>query len=398
MPEARAIPQAERFIKQATIIDLLPSSAQTEAAHRWQDLEQQIGNTGLTNSWLWVKTWLDHYEDTVHPTFAFGIQDGQPIGAALITESIHSIRGIPIPVVYLGTAGEPEQESAYVEYNRLLVAPQHLDAFALKLILTLQQQFRWSELRLAGFVPQHADALMRAGAYAGLLFRGERRASPAFVLQQAAKEGDPDLLSALGKNTRYRIRHSMRLFERTFGPQRIEWAETPGQAKAILKELVQLHQQRWQRVGYLGAFHSERKRCYHEGLIDRLALWPQGSVIVMRAIYGETTIGCLFHLVDEGRHMLFYKCGFALLEDKKLTPGLVTHALCMVECQRRGLVTYDFLAGEGQYKAELSNTEQSLIWATAQRGLRSWLIEKARLSFRLGKELLRRVPTSGISQ
>lgn len=392
MLEAKAIPQAERSTRQAAVINLLPSSARIEAARRWQDLERQIGNTGLTNSWPWIKTWLNHYDDTVESTFAFGTQEGQPIGAALVTQSIHSIRGIPIPVVHLGTAGEPEQASIYVEYNRLLVAPQHLDAFALGLILTLQQQFRWSELRLAGFVPQHADALMRAGAAAGLSFKGEQRTFPAFALQQAAEGGDSDLLSTLGKNTRYHIRRSVRSFERTFGPQRIEWAETPGQAKAILHELIQLHQQRWQRVGSAGAFQSERVRHYHEGLIEELALWPQGSVIVMRVSYGETTIGCLFHFVDEGGHVLFYKSGFALFEDKKLTPGLVTHALCMVECQHRGLITYDFLEGEGRYKAELANTEESLTWATAQRGLRSWLIEKARPPFRLARGLLRRVP------
>lgn len=397
MAEARALPQAEKLTTQAADMDLLPSAAHFEVARRWQELERRIGNTGLTNSWPWIKTWLDHYEDTVQPTFAFGRQDGQPIGAALITHSIHRIRGIPIPVVHLGTAGEPDDESVYIEYNRLLVAPQHLNAFALGLVQTLQQQFRWSELRLVGFVPHHAEALIRAGASVGFPFKGELRTFPAFALQQPAAEGDLDLLSALGKNTRYHIRRSIRFFERTFGPQRIEWAETPGQAKAILQELIHLHQQRWQRVGRTGSFHSERVRRYHESLIETLKLWPQGSVIVMRAAYGETTIGCLFHFVDEGGHVLFYKCGFGVFEDKKLTPGLVTHALCMAECQRRGLVTYDFLEGEGRYKAELSNTEKSLIWATAQRGLRIWLIEKARPPFRMARALLRGTPASNTS-
>src|ERR1700730_16363439 len=142
---------------QAAVIELLAASEQMEAAGKWQDLEQSIRNTGLTNSWLWIKTWLDNYGEIVQPTFALGKLDNQHIGAALITQATHRVRGIPIPSVALGTA-----IASYVEYNRLLVTPENLDAFAMGLIPTLQQQYRWSELRLDGFVPEHADALIRA--------------------------------------------------------------------------------------------------------------------------------------------------------------------------------------------------------------------------------------------
>ena len=85
----------KRQNSQAPVIELLPSSEQIEAASRWQDLEQSIRNTGLTNSWPWIKTWLDNYHDILQPTFAFGKQGSQPIGAALITKATHRIRGIP---------------------------------------------------------------------------------------------------------------------------------------------------------------------------------------------------------------------------------------------------------------------------------------------------------------
>src|SRR5437870_5697566 len=99
----RKMPHYEKQNHQAAEIELLPSSAQIEAASRWQDLERTIGNTGLTNSWAWIKTWLDNYDEIVQPTFAFGKQGNQSIGAALITKATHRIRGIPIPSVYLGT-------------------------------------------------------------------------------------------------------------------------------------------------------------------------------------------------------------------------------------------------------------------------------------------------------
>src|ERR1051326_2167569 len=91
-------------IPQTVIIDLLPASELDVAARRWQDLERQIGNTGLTNSWLWVKAWFEHYAETVQPTFAFGIQDGRCIGATLITRSRRGRLGIALPAIYLGTS------------------------------------------------------------------------------------------------------------------------------------------------------------------------------------------------------------------------------------------------------------------------------------------------------
>jgi CelD/BcsL family acetyltransferase involved in cellulose biosynthesis len=391
------------------VIELVPFSEQIAAASRWQDLERSIGNTGLTNSWSWIKTWLDNYSDTVQPTFAFGKLDGQPIGAALITKATRKIGGIPIPSVYLGTAGEPEKEATRIECNQLLVVPEHLDAFAMALIHTLRQQFRWSQLRLDGFVPKHADALMRSGANVGLQFRAKERKSSAFDFQEAKDEGYQDIISALGSNTRYNIRRSIRLFDSNFGQQKTEWAETREQAKDILLELIELHQKRWQRVKTPGAFQTDRVKRYHEDLIDTLSLWPQGSLIVFRLKHGETTIGCLFNFIDEDGHVLLYKSGFPVFNDNRLKPGLVTHIVCMEECKRRSileeenlknigiaeeecnksrLLKYDFLAGENLYKEQLSNTASNLTWATAGRGLRPWLIDKARPLFQLARELI----------
>ena len=74
---------------------------------------------------------------------------------------------------------------------------------------------------------------------------------------------------------------------------------------------------------------------------------------------------------------MVYKTGFPQFVDNRLEPGLVTHAVCMEECKRRGLLKYDFLAGKAQYKEQLSNTSSSLTWATVHRGPHMWVIDKA---------------------
>ncbi|HZR44435.1 MAG TPA: GNAT family N-acetyltransferase [Ktedonobacteraceae bacterium] len=362
------------------VVELLPYSEQAEAARRWQELERLTNNTGLTNSWTWIKTWLEHHAGIVQATFAFGQRGKQTIGAALIVQANYKRKGLSIDRVHLGTG-------KYVEYNRLLVVPQYLDSFAMELVRTVQNKFRWSELHLDGFVPEHGDALLLAGRSAGLSFEVDVKASPAFDFRKATDDGYEDVISALGKNTRYQIRRSLRLFEQQFGQIALEWAETPEQAKDILKELIELHQKRWTQMNQSGAFDKPHLRSYYVGLIDALKLWPQGSAIVCRVKAGETTLGCIFNYVENG-HIMFTKGGMAQFEDNKLKPGFVTHLICMEECRKRslseeqngrqGLWNYDFLAGDEPYKDNISNTAGNLIWATAERGVPLWLMGKAR--------------------
>ena len=77
-------------------------------------------------------------------------------------------------------------------------------------------------------------------------FRVDRRKSLAFDFQKATDEGHQDVISALGTNTRYNVRRSLRLFESRFGQCKIEWAETPEQAKDILQELIHFHRKCWE--------------------------------------------------------------------------------------------------------------------------------------------------------
>jgi Acetyltransferase (GNAT) domain len=383
---AVAQPSAQSVIGDALRVEVVTDRAQ--AGRRWRDLERRLANTGLTNAWSWVSTWLDNYQDVVDVSFAFGVAGATDVGAALITESVYWLRGIPVRAVHLGTAGEPTRERTTVEYNRLLVAPEHLDLFAGQLVLTLHRRFRWSALRLNGFVPLHAEALMRACDRSALRFRVEEKRCPVFDFDRTSADGQADLVSALGKNTRHSVRRSQRLFIDRFGPPRLEWAETNEQADLILGELITLHQARWRDRGEAGAFPTDRVRRYHRQLISALALWPCGSLIVMRLTYGATTVGCLYNFVENG-HVMFYKGGIAQFDDSRLKPGLVTHALGMVECQRRGLVRYDFLAGEGRYKDQLSNAESILTWVLVHRGVQMWMLEQLRKLFHLGKAVIK---------
>jgi hypothetical protein len=357
-------------------IELVPPSEQKAAAERWKELEQRVRNTGLTNSWPWIETWLKHYGDVPH-LFAFGIKDSQSIGAALITfPQYRALRGtIPIPSISLGTIGSQEPGTPCVEHNRLLVAPGYLDLFA-EGLLTHIKQLHWERFELKSFIPEYGNALIKAGKNVGINFTVEERPSPTFDIQKAVSEGYKDATSAIpSKKNKQIIKRNINRLNKLFGSLTEEWADTPEQVRDIFRELVDLHTRRWQDQGKPGELSTNRVKKFHEDLIE--ALWPSGSLNAFRVKYGDSTLGCLLNFVDEENKIIGYKSGFAFSSDdiEKLTPGKVTITLFLSQAMRRGFSEVDFGEGESAYKRELTNSEGTSVWAIAQRGLRPKLIK-----------------------
>jgi CelD/BcsL family acetyltransferase involved in cellulose biosynthesis len=334
---------------------MLPRSERAQAAAAWTSLESRIGNTGLACSWDWTSTWLEVYGSQLRHAFAVGEHGGVVCGIALLVWETASHHGLPIRRLHVGTAGEPSGTGVNVEYNRLLVDEDAREAYGAALLGVLLEDSWWDELVLDGFASEDAHPLRRTLP----AFEPRVRASPYLDLQPRS-DRPADVLAALSAGTRRRIRRSLR----AFGEVETEWAETPDQGLAILDELVVLHQRRWQAAGKPGAFASERFRRFHSTLIARLL--PKGAILAFRTRVGSGTLGCVYGFVERGR-VLFYQSGFAAFDDRKLKPGLVTHALCMQAAADGGYMEYDFLPGRSRYKSELTSGEHEVVWAIARR-------------------------------
>lgn len=347
----------------------LASTERTDVQAIWTSLEAAYGDGALTCGWDWTEAWLGAYGDLVPHFFVVGERAGRPRGIALITRGVRQRLGpIPIRTIHIGTAGEPALESVFVEYNRLLVAPEDRERFSRQLSDTLRTgPYRRHEIMLNGFAPEDAGPFLHQNP--DMFVRWER--CPTTDLAKIRADGG-DVIAALGKNTRYSIRRSMRLF----GPIDTEWSETAEHAEDILKDLVDLHQQRWTAANKPGVFSSDRFLAFHRTLITRLV--PQGRAFLYRARTEQGVIGCLYGFVERNQ-VFFYQSGLASFDDDKLKPGLVTHALCMQACLDRGLDAYDFLQGEAQYKRALSTMERELVWAVASPpGVKSRVLTYAR--------------------
>jgi len=360
---------------QAVSVSLLPSGERSLVAEIWEDLETRLANSSIACSWDWTGTWLKYYGDLVPHYFAVGECAGLPCGVALVSQGVDRQCGpFRVRSRHLGTAGEPDADSVCVEYNRLLVTPENRDAFASALVAAIRHETNWDELILDGFAPEDAEPLLRAEPS----LVAERRVCCAVDLR-AANETGGEIIAALKANTQKKIRRSLR----GFGVIQTEWADTVEQAIDILNELIDLHQQRWEGIGEPGSFSSGRFVAFHRELVPRLL--AKRAVLLFRARSASGTLGCLYSFIEHGR-VLFYQSGLAAVDDNKLKPGLVTHALCMQGCMERGLTEYNFLAGNSRYKQELSTVEQELVWAAArQRRMKFFIVD----SLRRARQLVR---------
>jgi CelD/BcsL family acetyltransferase involved in cellulose biosynthesis len=333
----------------------LSGSDLDQGLQEWRGIESRVGDVPLMCSHLWTSTWLRTYRDVVPSTILIASVDGQAVGAALVTRGVGQKSGpIPLRTLHVGTAGEPLGESVCVEYNELLVAPAHRRAFIRALQTWISQQKGVDEVRLDGWSTADAAPWNESASPAQSRIR-----DCAFFDLSQVRDPEVEPLQLLGRSTRQNLRRLVR----KYGRIETTWAESMDDADDILSELISLHQARWNASGQPGAFASRRFEEFQRQLL--VQGFSDGKVVLFRARHDGETIGCLFLLVDRGR-MLDYLSGFASF-DRKPSPGLITHYLCLTEAAHRGYRAYDFLVGDKRHKDNLSTDVQQLTWATWRR-------------------------------
>ena len=346
---------------------LLPSSSRSEAGAIWRELEARCGTSALTCSWIWTETWLQHYGDVVPHWFAIAEMESEIVGAVLVTRSVGRRKArLPIRTLHFGTAGEPENDTVFVEFNRLLVLPHRQGNVAASVVRAIREsKISFDEWQFDGFLPEDAEALAEAIPDLALVVE------PCCLVDlHALRRAGLTPLEAFSANKRWKIRNNLRHFELCFGPISVQWAETAAEAHTILSELSKLHQARWRKVGKPGVFSSDRFVQFHNDLVKRLL--PH-RVMLLRVAAGGHVLGCLYGFI-EGNTLLFYQWGLAEFENKRLAPGYVAGALAMQAALDRGFDEWNWLAGDVRYKRELSTGERPLVWAGAPASLRSYAI------------------------
>jgi len=268
--------------------------------------------------------------------------------------------------LHLNTTGVHDTDIITIEYNGFLidrdcdraVVPQAA-AFLLGRGEGPAGRGRGAELHLKS-VPLSYGAELRDH---DLMYRELARKLSYRIDLAAVRAAGAGYLMTLSANTRQKLRHSIRLYERQ-GKLTLRRAADVPEALAFFDAMGVLHQGTWEARGEPGAFSYPFFVRFHRALIAECL--PAGGVEVVRVCCGDTAIGYIYNFLCRG-HVLFYLSGFRYDSDARLKPGLVTHLMCIDSHLSGNAAVYDFMEGEARYKASLGHQGPSSVYLLVQR-------------------------------
>lgn len=298
MTAVETLPTVQNTVALASTSLKLEVRSQSESSYvlqLWRQLEHRIGDRGLLASAYWAEVWIEGYGDLVPHRFVLAYSNNVLRGICLVTEGVKQFDGpVPIKTLHVGTAGEPDADSVYAEYQRLMVEPEYESEFVWELVSYLNGQRGFDQWNLEGFAGPDVEAFKRHDPDLVV----NELPNPYFDFNIVRQKGG-DLLSALQKEPRRQVRRSLEVLDGVS----TEWADSLDSAMDVFSELIELHQARWQADGFPGVYSSERFTRYHERLLARLV--PQGKMAFVRVRSLKGTVGCVQLLIDRKRACVY---------------------------------------------------------------------------------------------
>jgi CelD/BcsL family acetyltransferase involved in cellulose biosynthesis len=333
----------------------------------WRAMSDRADHSYFT-SWPWISTWLGLIGPRRRPELVEILRNGERVGLAIVCFRRH-IQGRVVPVNgwFLHETGHSDIDDLTVEHNGVLADRAYADEVHERFL-----DYCLAELPSADtlFVSGVTEGTPLARAVekcrkAGWNAPRVEKERPYFTvdLDRLRSEGK-EYLTYLGSSTRSQIKRAIKAYEAECGPLVVRPARTPEEARAFFAELLELHNIAWQARGKEGAFAFQEILDFHLRMVPRAIVG--GDVQLLRISAGDHILGVLYNFVWRGR-VSSYQSGFAFSERNKLKPGLVCHTLAVKHCMEAGLSTYDFLAGNHRYKAQLSTDQGVMRWVRFER-------------------------------
>jgi len=351
-------------------LSAIPAAEEVEPL--WRGLERRA-DASFFQTWHWIGTWLDCLQPGSGAELLRVEREGTVIGLGILVprplrrHGLLRSRGL-----FLNCTGDPLLDEITVEHNGFLAergAEREVLQACVAFLLSRRED--WDELFLEGMRdPALPDGIPLGDARVRTL--GLR---PCPYVDLAALRGSgKEYIAALGRNTRYNVRRSLREYEKR-GVLELHEATDLAQARDFLARLRELHQQYWTQKGEPGSFSNVFFAKFHDRLLERAH--SSGALQLLRATAGKSELGYLYNYVYGG-HVHNYQSGFdyasGALHER---PGLVCHVLAIEHNLRKGYAVYDFMAGDSDYKRNLSTSSQMLAWQVVQRPRLKLQIEDA---------------------
>ncbi len=321
-------------------------------------------------SWRWIENWLTNLPSHANVKLAYVTGNSAPMATFFVAIPHQNfMKYVPCPRISLNTTGIPKyDDSLWIEYNSIPCAG--LCDLSVEGILALFPS-NWYEMSFPAVdirtfpgnkLIQAFEAQETGTRDNDLLYRIERDLPSYYVDLDLVREKGGDYLTLLSRNKRSQIKRSYRGFSAK-GPIRLEAANSLDQALDIFNQLLRLHKRRHRGRNWSN-FATEFSERFHVNLITKT--FDKGEIQLIRVNCGSEIVGCLYNFVYDGK-VFFYQSGLNYTIDQKLKPGLLTHSEAIIHNARLRHSSYDFLAGNEQYKSSLGTNYNRLIWFKVQK-------------------------------
>jgi CelD/BcsL family acetyltransferase involved in cellulose biosynthesis len=340
----------------------------------WARFESEADGS-FFQSWHWIGAWLRCLPAEIEPWIARISTPTELAGLGVVVFCRKRRRAVVVSGgVYLNETGDDRLDNITIEHNGILAMREQREAVQDAFIRQmLEQRSGWDELFISG-ADERADWPSAPLNARGLHFRVLRDRPNYRVSLQHLTPNIDGYLEKLSSNTRYQIRRAMRKYEESAGPLTVQAACSREEALEFLDGLKGLHQQYWIARGQPGSFSDPFFERFHRDLIN--TSFAAGVIQMLRIAAGSTVVGYLYNFVYRGT-VSNYQSGLCYDGDAALKPGMVAHVLAVNYNVRARLETYEFLAGDQQYKRSLATDEKRMYWLVGQKRRAKYLIEDA---------------------
>lgn len=322
-------------------------SIETELfAQKWQKLEQVSDNT-IFLSWLWIKAWLSVVDDKV--TVIEAIQNEQTVGLSLWVERTRKVLGCSIKQAWLHRTGETAKDQMWIEYNDFLLAKESkLEIRNAMLAFIKQSHLGWQEI-IIGL--SEFQILKQINAHFSDSYNAVESTGYKVNLTQIKHSYRDEVLS---KNTRAHIKRTTKLLNE-IGDVTFSVCSDLDAIQGYLPEMAHLHKKRWESSADGSGFNNPSFVNFHRELLQS----SSDNVHLCILCLNKKPIGYLYNYCY-GSHVSFYLSALASGFSAKIKLGMLLQVLAIEFYQGKNIKSYDFLAGEAQYKASLTNEAYTL--------------------------------------
>ncbi len=332
---------------------------------KWQELELSADNSVFL-SWLWIESWLTVVTDNlfiIEATF-----NNKTVGLGIFFESKRYSLGLfPIKQWWLHKTGEQNKDQIWIEHNDFLLDKSLATTIRQAMVSYIYN----NEANVTEVIIGLSDSTVQ-NSFEILFPENRTEVNSLGHLVDYSQISNSYFDEILSKNTRYQVNRSKKLLAEQ-GELNFNIVDNSKDIIALLPNISALHQERWQHSSEGSGFSNPIFTQFHQHMIKK-----DNSATIQVAVLSlnNRAIGYLLNYIYKDK-VSFYLSALSNEFSNKIKVGILLHAEAIDYYQKQNLLSYDFLAGDAQYKRSLATAKYQLALKYFHRPHIALTIEKS---------------------